>query len=149
MSDEKVIYDTSYQATDSVIIRKATRELLLGRKKDATLFRFIGGFVDPKDDSLENASVREKNEEAGINLECSEPAYLGSFRVDDPRYRNSRHKIMSAVFYSYVLWGMAKAGDDIVEVKWMDIDDFKKHYLMYIVPEHFPIVAMLEKKQII
>lgn len=131
------------QTTDSVIINEHDETMLLGRKRREKLFRFIGGKVDPTDTSLEQSSVREKNEEAGINLECSRPEYLGSFLVDDPRYRQSEDKMMTAVFLSYQLWGFGKAGDDIEEIQWFGIDTIKKNFKTMIVEEHYPIMELL------
>src|ERR1017187_4422194 len=112
---QKQLYPISYQRTDAVILDEVGSRLLLGKKKKEPLFRFVGGFVDPKDKSLEEASIRERREETGINLECSKPEYLFSFRVDDPRFKKGPDKIMSAVFgYTYV-FGIPKAGDDIDE----------------------------------
>jgi bifunctional NMN adenylyltransferase/nudix hydrolase len=152
---EQIVYPTSFQACDIVIYKRDTRQLLLGQKwadktrtKPKTERRFIGGFVDPADPSLEYAAMREKGEEAGINLEVTQPVYVGSFRVDDPRYRNSIHKIMSAVFYCEYMFGIPKAGDDIAAVEWIDIDEFRLNYDAkgYLAPEHIPLVQMLIKK---
>jgi bifunctional NMN adenylyltransferase/nudix hydrolase len=60
-------YPTSFQATDCVIIHREAGKLLLGKKKIQTGWRFLGGFVDPKDDSLELANARERQEEAGLD----------------------------------------------------------------------------------
>lgn len=151
----EIVYPTSFQAVDIVIHNKRTNEILLGSKwQDKTRTapkkekRFVGGFVDPADPSLEYAAMREKSEEAGISLELSKPLYIGSFRVDDPRYRESIHKIMSAVFYCEYLFGFAKAGDDIAAVEWVSLDNFRINYSKpgYLAPEHLPLVEMLIKK---
>lgn len=142
-------YPTSFQATDCVIIDTAKRTLLLGRKPKENKFRFVGGFVDPKDTSLEVANLRERIEEAGMNLECTPPSYLFSFRVDDPRYRDKSDKIMSAVFLYNYIFGFAKAGDDIGEVRWFNIDDVKENYKHIIMQEHHPLVEKLIEKSVI
>lgn len=142
MNDE-IIYPTSFQCIDCVI-RKVDRfetKFLLGRRKHSTEYRILGGFVDPdKDSSLEGAAVREKNEEAGIGLECTYPKYLFSFRVDDPRYRESKHKIMSAVFLFDYTYGMPKAGDDIFQVGWFSKESIRDLDVGFIAKEHAPII---------
>jgi bifunctional NMN adenylyltransferase/nudix hydrolase len=152
-----IIYPTSFQAVDIVVFNRATNEILLGSKYDKPHKtpkkekRFIGGFVDPADASLEVAARRELGEEAGRNLEVSDPKYLGSFRVDDPRYRDSIHKIMSAVFFCEFVYGFATAGDDIAEVSWVNLDTFRVSYNKagYLAPEHIPLVEMLIQKGVV
>lgn len=143
-------YPTSFQATDTIVINRQAKvpQFLLGKKdpkKHKTdKWRFLGGFVDPKkDNSLEDASKRERLEEAGMNLECSDPQYLFSFRVDDPRYRKSEHKIMSAVFLHEYIFGFAKAGDDIKETEWFPNFYIRANYQDMVVEEHWPIVERL------
>jgi bifunctional NMN adenylyltransferase/nudix hydrolase len=152
------IYPTSFQAVDVVVIRRKDNTMLLGQKwtdKNRTAakqeIRFIGGFVDPADDCLETAARRELGEEGGRNLEVSRPKYVGSFRVDDPRYRNSVDKIMSAVYVTEYLWGFEEAGDDIAAVDWYDIEWVKTHYQDkgVFAPEHIPLVKMLIGKGVI
>jgi len=145
-------YPTSFQATDAVIFKKSgnANVMLLGRKKFKKKYRFIGGFVDPeKDKSLEQANRRECYEEAGTNLECSDPKYLFSFRVDDPRYRDSVDKIMSAVFLREYVYGTEKAGDDIKEVVWFSRPYVRKYYKEVVVKEHWPLVEELIRRNIL
>jgi bifunctional NMN adenylyltransferase/nudix hydrolase len=127
-------YPTSYQAVDALIWRRGRLdsdgdgpatgplEVLLGQKPtDSGRWRFIGGMVDPKDDSLEAAVKREACEEAGdINL--GDATYLFSHRVDDWRYRKEVDKILTSVMAVEFLWGAPKAGDDISAVRWVTID---------------------------
>lgn len=137
------IYPTSFQCTDSVIINKEGQMILLAKKDNEPLWRFPGGFVDPSDPSLEYASTREKSEECSIDLECSPPVYLGSFRVDDPRYRDSQDKIMSAVFVSNYIFGKPVAGDDIAYVEWFTMKYLRNNYQDIIMKCHLPIIEML------
>jgi len=148
----EVKYPVSFQTIDCCIIRliedesspfKGKAQLLMGKKPTQDKFRFIGGFVDPSDLSLEDAAVRELHEEAGINLECSKPKYLFSNRQDDERYQDSPHKILTAVFLFQYLFGYAKAGDDIAEVKWFDYLDLKENYKNLIVTTHYPLMEKI------
>jgi bifunctional NMN adenylyltransferase/nudix hydrolase len=142
-------YPTSFQTTDAFIFNRVTRGMLLGRKKGADKWRFIGGFVDPKDVSLEAAAQRERIEEAGKNLECAFPEYIFSFRVDDPRYKDSPHKILTAVFAHEYIFGYAQAGDDIEQVDWFDFSYIRGSYKKIVVKTHWPIVESLIKHGLI
>lgn len=136
-------YPTSFQAVDNVILWREAGKILLGKKKKEKGWRFPGGFVDPSDGDLERACARERQEECGIDMECSRPEYVASFRVQDPRYANSPDKIMSAIFKSYYLWGNPKAGDDIAKVRWFTKDYVRRNYRKMIEPCHHELVEIL------
>ena len=142
-------YDTSFQTTDCFVINREKKEILLGRKHTESKFRLIGGFVDPADLSLEDAAKRELREEAGANLECSHPQYLFSNRQDDPRYRDSRDKILTAVFRFEYLFGFATAGDDIKEVGWFGDYYIKLNYKEMVVETHWPLIEKLIENGVI
>ncbi len=112
---------------------------IFGRKKWEKGIRMIGGFFDPdQDNSFEACAKREAIEETGC--EIGTPKYLGSWKVDDPRYRKSADKIVTTVFHAYILFGKPKAADDIseiVEINEVHVEDF--------VEEHQPIIAELLK----
>lgn len=142
-------FPTSFQATDSVMIWREAGKLLLGRKHGKKLWRLPGGFVDPKDENLEQASQRERKEECGVGFDdddpclCSHPTYIGSCRVPDPRYANSPDKIMSAMFLSYYIQGTPKAGDDLATVKWFTKEYVRRNYSKMVEPVHHPLMALL------
>jgi ADP-ribose pyrophosphatase YjhB (NUDIX family) len=144
-------YPTSFQTTDCVIRNPENNQFLFGRKKKNNgKWRFLGGFVDVKDLSLEAASKRERIEEGGLDLECVEPKYLFSVRIDDPRYRESEHKILTAVFLHDYLFGFAKGGDDIDDgVEWFRDYEIRASYKDFIVDTHWPIVEKLIEMRII
>ncbi len=142
-------YPTSFQTTDCVIVNRRAKKILLGRKPKKLKWCFMGGFVDPNDPSLEEACAREKREEAGISLETTKPVYLFSFRVDDERYRKGEDKILTAVFLLEYLFGFAEAGDDIGEVAWFDIDEFKNEYKTILNKKHWPIAEGIISRGII
>ena len=131
----------SYQTVDIALLRYPEQTVLLGKKhrKDGTRWRFIGGFVDPTDSSLEGSALRELREEAGATLQCHELHYLGSFRIDDPRYRDEPDAIMTAFFATYILGGTPVPGDDIDELQWFPLADIAE----LIIPEHRPLAESL------
>lgn len=121
-------YAQSVQTVDAAIVRGDS--VLLARKtKDGLRWRFPGGFVDPKDKSLEDAVMREAREETG--LEVTRPVYVSSRRIDDYRYRKSDDRILSALFILDWVFGHAVAHDDVDEVMWHPI-----HGMPAMVAEH-------------
>jgi bifunctional NMN adenylyltransferase/nudix hydrolase len=105
-------------ATVDIVIRK-DGQLLLGRKAKQDKFRFLGGFSDPAcDNSYEDAAIREAKEESDLTI--SKVRYLGSTRIDDPRYRGTEHCIITHLFLAEEWSGVPKASDDIAELKWFD-----------------------------
>jgi bifunctional NMN adenylyltransferase/nudix hydrolase len=142
----------SFQSVD-VVIYDLYKGFLLGRKvtDKKNQFRFIGGYVDVGDESLEDAAERETSEEA--NLSCvypnTKPIYLFSSRVEANRYKDSKDKLMTAVFLVYCPMGDTKAGDDIVEVKWFKADELMENYRKLIAPVHKPIFKKFIKSGVV
>jgi len=116
-------YATSFQAVDVAITRYADYDpgaVLLGRKPGEFLWRFLGGFVDPEDVSLEAAALREAKEECGTT-DLTSPRYIGSAKVNDWRYAGERDSIKTALFETnYYGAAELKAGDDIKNLEWFE-----------------------------
>lgn len=121
-------YPISYQCVDTAIIREG-KDILLGRKKFQTKWRFPGGFVDPTDDSLELAAKRECLEECGY-IELDDFQYISSQRIDDWRYRNETNKIMTSFYKCKYIYGRATPNDDLEEIRWFKISDVDKNSLV-------------------
>jgi len=126
------------QAVDIVIFNSDKTQVLLGRKKHQPNFRFIGGFSSVDSDSLEEDAVREVLEET--HLIVSNPMYVGSRKVDDPRYHGTIHAIKTCLFVTVGTIGTPKADDDIYEVGWFPVEQFRQMELM---PEHTKLRDML------
>lgn len=131
----------AYQAVDVAVICRYTGRVLLGKKNaDGGKYRFIGGFVDATDESLEDAGKREVWEEASM-IEIGTLQYMGSRKIDDWRYRYSGGDgIMSAFFVADFVFGSPKAGDDLDEVAWFPFHNIEE----ILVPEHLPLAALLK-----
>jgi bifunctional NMN adenylyltransferase/nudix hydrolase len=134
-------FPTSYQVADVAVINPRTKEVLLGQKpEDGNKFRFIGGFVDPKDESLERAAKREVFEETS-GLETADYFYLGSHRIPDWRYRGSEDGIMSAFFVAQYIFGHPKAADDLTALSWHPLSQVEE----LIADNHLPLAKLLNK----
>ncbi len=131
-------YPTAFPTVDISIMHSTEPKVLIGRKAGHSKWGFPGGFVDPTDDSFESAMRREMREEVG-DIEISPLVYIGSARIDDPRYRKSIHKIMTAFFKTTYVFGVIKASDDLEEVRWQDLDGL----LEVLQPEHHVLAEML------
>ena len=75
--------------------------VLMGKKGDK--FNFIGGFVDPSDESLFEAARREAHEETGFKIDNFDDDfthfnYRFSHKVEDERYHNTKDSIMTHFF---------------------------------------------------
>lgn len=131
--------ETGFLAVD-VITHDGDGNILLGRKPGEKYLRMIGGFFDvKKDKSIEDAVLRELNEETGGNLVVGrKPKYITSQVVNDWRYRGTEHGIVSALYLVARQHGYAKASDDIDFVSWIKVRDLSNFdgIRTKIVPEH-------------
>lgn len=117
---EQPRYPTVFATVDVVI--EFNGKLLLGRKASQKKFRFVGGFADPAlDNSYEDAAKREAREETSLSV--STVKYLGSTRIDDPRYRGTQDCIITHLFLAEEWEGTPTASDDIAELKWFPKDE--------------------------
>lgn len=129
-------YPTCYPTVDIAIFNNDFTKILLGRKPHEDKFRLIGGFADPKSTSYEADARRETEEEAGISI--TDPQYIGSCLVDDWRYRGEVDKIKTMVFVAKHFSGQPRPGDDIVELRWFDVDS-----KLEVVDTHVPLIDMV------
>ncbi len=124
-----IIYATSdkfpliYSCVDVAILNDKEDQILLGRKMTdpEDEWRFIGGFMDFDDDNDFAAARREAYEETRVEIEPYE--LICSVKVNDWRYRSEKNsKIMTRLIKARHISGVPKAGDDISEVAWFDIN---------------------------
>ena len=129
-----------YQTVDIAVLRDDGAKVLLGsKKKDCGKLRFVGGFVDASDSSLELAAKRELGEEAP-GIEADDLHYVASTQVMDHRYRGTKDCIMTTFFASTYIFGHTAAGDDLDALEWVPIEAM----LGKLVPSHTALgVALL------
>lgn len=131
-------FSTCFPTVDVAIVDY--HRVLLARKKGEPLYRFVGGFADPESNNFELDASREAREETG--LEISKPSYLGSFKIDDWRYRRGKDKIKTLFFIANYTWGTPIPSDDLEggELKWFPIQAQTRSSIM---PEHLPLFDRL------
>jgi bifunctional NMN adenylyltransferase/nudix hydrolase len=86
-------YPIVYSTVDVIV--KNDNKYLVGKKGDK--YCFIGGFVDPSDNTLQAAAIRELKEETGIT-DFGDIDYCGSIKIDDVRYKGTKDSIMTHCF---------------------------------------------------
>jgi bifunctional NMN adenylyltransferase/nudix hydrolase len=130
-----------YSTVDVAIIKND--EILLGQKLGETEWRFIGGFVDPTDESDEIAAKRETLEETG--LEVADFEYICSMQIEDWRYRGIKDRsIMTRFFKAKYIFGCPTPQDDINALKWFKLTPELENIL---VEEHKKLFKKLIKCQ--
>ncbi len=142
-------YPVIMPCADIVVYNPEDDTILLGRKPKEKLFRFIGGHVEVTDDSYESAAIKELSEETGGSLSICEAAkdlkYICSGKIKDWRHSKETSEIFSTLFLATRMSGVAKAADDIEEVKWVRVVDMLDYevYSKFIVPEHVDFFGKL------
>ncbi len=131
-------FPTVYTTVDVAVYNEDWTRLLLARKAHEKEYRLIGGFADVRSPSFEADARREVQEEAHIAI--TDPQYVGSFLVDDWRFRREVDKIKTLLFRAKLLSGSPRPDDDIAEVRWFDIDTLN---LRDIVPNHREMIEAL------
>jgi bifunctional NMN adenylyltransferase/nudix hydrolase len=126
-------------------------EILMARKPNETLWRFVGGFVDRNDETYEVAAKREFYEETGGNARIGELTYICSQQVHDWRYKGTEHGIMTTLFLARFGFGNAVASDDLANggaIKWVSIKEFSNYdgIRANIMPEHRELMLSLVNK---
>lgn len=121
-------YPTTYTTVDIAVFNEDYSKILLARKPDEKEYRLIGGFSTPESTSFEDDARREVMEEAKI--EVSEMTYLGSFFIDDWRYRSEADKIKTILYATKYTYGRPEGADDVAEVRWTtagEVEIVKEH----------------------
>lgn len=89
-----IVYSTVDVAVMGFDAGKQQRTVLMGKKGDG--YRFIGGFVDPSDETIHHAAIRELYEETGLKLDdVVNWTYVTSRKVQDERYAGTKDSIMT------------------------------------------------------
>lgn len=131
-------YPVAYTTVDIAIVDYVIDHVLMARKPGFKKWRFPGGFSDIGSETFEEDAIRETQEETGLII--SEVRYIGSTKIDDPRYRGLPDQcIKTLLFVGTYMGGTPRAADDIDEVTWMDIRTLDTR-MDEIDPIHHPLV---------
>lgn len=128
--------------------------ILINKKSDGNLLRFIGGHVESNHKDyqtpyvLEIQAIREMTEESNLNCWSGwiseRITYLGSFFIDDWRYQNE-DSVISA-FFVIDAEGIPCAGDDADSIQTVPAIQFIDPYFIdKIVPEHQTMAIKLQQ----
>lgn len=132
-------YPKVYPTVDVAVFKDG--KLLLARKPNEALFRFIGGFVDPNE-KFSVSAKREVKEEA--NIDVYDVEYIDTFVIPDWRYKGTCDCITTTLFIAKYGGGVPKAQDDIAELKWSEHVSEDE-----IVPEHRELLRELIDRSLI
>ena len=129
-------YPITHSTVDLLI--KKDNKILLGRKPTQKEFRFVGGFVDPTDETEIQSCKREGQEETGLELDNFK--FICSRKVEDWRYRGIKERGIMTHFYECdVIFGCPTPMDDIEELRWFEFDYLKENYKTVLVGEHIKL----------
>lgn len=134
-------FPVNYVTVDIGIFNENETEILLGQKEFETKWRLPGGFTEATSGSLEEDARREVMQET--NLSVTDPVYVGSYRINDWRYRSEVDKVMTTLFRCRVQFGKAEGGDDLPRVKWFKLAELDLE--RDVMPSHHHLVQALTK----
>jgi len=135
-------------------IEETPHIVLINKKSDGNLLRFIGGHIEPHPrdyqtpHALEIQAIREMTEESNLNCWSGwiseRITYLGSFFIDDWRYQHE-DSVISA-FFVIDAEGVPRAGDDADSIQTVPAIQFIDPYFIdKIVPEHQTMAIKLQQ----
>lgn len=112
-------YNNRGLSADAIIVRKG--QILLGKRRGEPFKGYwgtFGGFVE-WNETVEDTLRRETKEESGLDVTSSKLLGVYSNPARDPR---------GTITVAYVVEvdGTPKAGDDIEDVKWFDLNALPK-----------------------
>lgn len=117
---------------DMVILNEKNQALLIKRNTQPYfgMWALAGGFLDPTDEDLKDAAIREVKEELGIELNRADvqPLMTLSAAKRDPRGRTVSEVFMVQVSSDIEI---NKADDEVMETVWADLDDLNLEALAF------------------
>lgn len=118
-------YPKTFPTVDIAVIKKYNingYEVLLGKRPDRKGYRFIGGFVDPTDKSIEDSAMRELHEEVDVGVDNDSLEYVGSNLQQDYRYNSPDERIMTSLFKIEHMFG-GHVISEFESLKWVEVNE--------------------------
>lgn len=128
---------------DVAIIDRNKNKLLVCRKPNQKLIRFVGGFANPNSVCYEDDALREVEEET--HLIVANIQYICSRKINDWRFVGEKNKIKTVLFTADYIDGNPAADDDIAEVEWFAFETLNEE--MFVI-EHRELFNVLKEKVI-
>jgi len=128
--------------------------VMIKKDSDNDMIRFIGGYVECIDDSdgsfdlLAKNAIKETLEEVAIKINLDDNIInMGSYAIDDWRYKNSGNHIMTTFFIINLSNKDIHpiAGDDADSIVTVNLDDIILEKEIKIVPEHAILLKKLKE----
>lgn len=130
-------FEMAANTATMVVVNKKTGQVLLGKRKDSSeafpgWWCLPGGYLNAGEERLITTARRELNEECNIDIV---EEHWHSFYVDDKPGSDPRYKqVVNNCFYSFIGEEEAKnaeAGDDLQELKWVNVWEAKQMDLAF------------------
>lgn len=138
-------YPQVIPTVDVAIINREKELILVIKKVNEKKKRFTGGYA-VKSASYEIDARREVMEETKV--EVSDPIYIGSALIDDPRFHGEKDCVKTLFFVCDYMWGNPEVSNDedltenIESYHWIKYTDLDEKNFQ---DEHAPLVALLRK----
>ncbi len=120
-------FEMAANTATMVVVNKKTGQVLLGKRKDSSeafpgAWCLPGGYLNAGEERLITTARRELVEECSIDIveERWNLFYCDDKPGSDPRYK----QVINTCFYAFISDEEAKnaeAGDDLNEIKWVDL----------------------------
>lgn len=136
-------YPIVVPTVDIAIINYDKQEILVIKKLNEKRKRFVGGYA-VKSGTYEQDARREVMEETKV--EISDPQYIGSALIDDPRYRGEKDCIKTLFFVAGYIYGSPEVSNDedltenIESYHWIKYSELDEKNFQ---DEHAPLVGLL------
>lgn len=137
------LYPRVIPTVDIAPLDELSSKILICKKYDEDLFRFIGGFVSTLDKSINDSLLRVLNKKIGNESNPTKFKFIDQIKIDDWRYKGEDDKIMTS-FYQCSISGPILPNDDIMELKWIDMDEMWMKNNM--IEENFILIDKLIEK---
>lgn len=115
-------YPKVFPTVDIAIMKDDGRikSVLMGMRKDNGLYRFVGGFADPKDVNYEQTAQRETIEEVDVEVDGNFE-YICSNNMEDWRYNSPTEKIITVLYTVNYTFGSGRPKEEFVATEWIPI----------------------------